>query len=51
MRTEIDPTIAAVSVLAVTISVSLFFAATWLQRRARAAVPFVAETSPEETPA
>ncbi|MDF2809828.1 MAG: transporter permease [Microvirga sp.] len=39
MRNSIEPTIAAVSVLAVLVSVSLFLTASWLQMRARTTLP------------
>ncbi|WP_210496556.1 ABC transporter permease [Microvirga antarctica] len=39
MRNSIEPTIAAVSVLAVGISVSLFLTASWLQIRAKSTLP------------
>lgn len=35
MRSSLEPTLAAVSVLAISISVSLFLTSAWLQRRAR----------------
>ncbi|MFD1910871.1 ABC transporter permease [Halodurantibacterium flavum] len=35
MRSSLDPTLAAVSVIAITVSISLFFTSSWLQSRAR----------------
>ena len=44
MKSSLDPTLAAISVIAVSISVALFFTSTWLQARAKRRTEALTET-------